>query len=147
MIRRPPRSTRTDTLFPYTTLFRSALRRRAAIIADHLEFHLLTQRLERPVEPADEAVEFNRRGARAGGEIGVRAPQQEGILRIRIGVARQRRDDRVARRGLQERVVDTEDEIDIGVDGPADQGGGVDRLSAEATAPAGGFAALRQKTQ
>src|SRR3546814_13122080 len=27
MIRRPPRSTRTDTLFPYTTLFRSLLRR------------------------------------------------------------------------------------------------------------------------
>src|SRR3546814_7160283 len=27
MIRRPPRSTRTDTLFPYTTLFRSAQRR------------------------------------------------------------------------------------------------------------------------
>src|SRR3546814_10588804 len=27
MIRRPPRSTRTDTLFPYTTLFRSALPR------------------------------------------------------------------------------------------------------------------------
>src|SRR3546814_2715877 len=27
MIRRPPRSTRTDTLFPYTTLFRSTPRR------------------------------------------------------------------------------------------------------------------------
>src|SRR3546814_2718236 len=27
MIRRPPRSTRTDTLFPYTTLFRSPLLR------------------------------------------------------------------------------------------------------------------------
>src|SRR3546814_2393148 len=27
MIRRPPRSTRTDTLFPYTTLFRSKERR------------------------------------------------------------------------------------------------------------------------
>src|SRR3546814_18519538 len=27
MIRRPPRSTRTDTLFPYTTLFRSDRRR------------------------------------------------------------------------------------------------------------------------
>src|SRR3546814_11113929 len=25
MVRRPPRSTRTDTLFPYTTLFRSAI--------------------------------------------------------------------------------------------------------------------------
>src|SRR3546814_15545931 len=31
MIRRPPRSTRTDTLFPYTTLFRS----------DHVRLHLL----------------------------------------------------------------------------------------------------------
>src|SRR3546814_1152979 len=30
MIRRPPRSTRTDTLFPYTTLFRSRPRPRLA---------------------------------------------------------------------------------------------------------------------
>src|SRR3546814_6874230 len=49
MIRRPPRSTRTDTLFPYTTLFRSGgggdqpRRRNAAIaialaiIADHID--------------------------------------------------------------------------------------------------------------
>src|SRR3546814_1633479 len=33
MIRRPPRSTRTDTLFPYTTLFRSV-----AIGTDHLHY-------------------------------------------------------------------------------------------------------------
>src|SRR3546814_10046674 len=33
MIRRPPRSTRTDTLFPYTTLFRSGDRLHAAHIA------------------------------------------------------------------------------------------------------------------
>src|SRR3546814_3002782 len=36
MIRRPPRSTRTDTLFPYTTLFRSPLsfsRTRASTVA------------------------------------------------------------------------------------------------------------------
>src|SRR3546814_9147734 len=32
MIRRPPRSTRTDTRFPYTTLFRSAGYRREAIV-------------------------------------------------------------------------------------------------------------------
>src|SRR3546814_6500998 len=31
MIRRPPRSTRTDTLFPYTTLFRSAWQHRGAL--------------------------------------------------------------------------------------------------------------------
>src|SRR3546814_14512741 len=30
MLRRPPRSTRTDTLFPYTTLFRSYKAHRAA---------------------------------------------------------------------------------------------------------------------
>src|SRR3546814_3672814 len=33
MIRRPPRSTRTDTLFPYTTLFRSELGDRRTDIA------------------------------------------------------------------------------------------------------------------
>src|SRR3546814_1877928 len=33
MIRRPPRSTRTDTLFPYTTLFRSRRLSRKALVA------------------------------------------------------------------------------------------------------------------
>src|SRR3546814_5699914 len=32
MIRRPPRSTRTDTLFPYTTLFRSILKAAVATL-------------------------------------------------------------------------------------------------------------------
>src|SRR3546814_992908 len=32
MIRRPPRSTRTDTLFPYTTLFRSPGPRRGGLL-------------------------------------------------------------------------------------------------------------------
>src|SRR3546814_4786430 len=36
MIRRPPRSTRTDTLFPYTTLFRSAE------LARSLDHHVAT---------------------------------------------------------------------------------------------------------
>src|SRR3546814_9271729 len=37
MIRRPPRSTRTDTLFPYTTLFRSRLETLApgVLVDDH----------------------------------------------------------------------------------------------------------------
>src|SRR3546814_7134071 len=34
MIRRPPRSTRTDTLFPYTTLFRSILNRQMSFNQD-----------------------------------------------------------------------------------------------------------------
>src|SRR3546814_5094430 len=37
MIRRPPRSTRTDTLFPYTTLFRSDRRRGRGALALHAE--------------------------------------------------------------------------------------------------------------
>src|SRR3546814_18829056 len=36
MIRRPPRSTRTDTLFPYTTLFRSAALRLPNVLECHL---------------------------------------------------------------------------------------------------------------
>src|SRR3546814_18161932 len=35
MIRRPPRATRTDTLVPYTTLFRSLERRRATALQRH----------------------------------------------------------------------------------------------------------------
>src|SRR3546814_14623590 len=45
MIRRPPRSTRTDTLFPYTTLFRSEvpedLPRRQGVHSRQREGHLL----------------------------------------------------------------------------------------------------------
>src|SRR3546814_1688797 len=36
MIRRPPRSTRTDTLFPYTTLFRSNLHDRIGYLNEHI---------------------------------------------------------------------------------------------------------------
>src|SRR3546814_2654575 len=50
MIRRPPRSTRTDTLFPYTTLFRSQLKDPA-----HLRTHVATaQAIRTPVEQSDE---------------------------------------------------------------------------------------------
>src|SRR3546814_9250526 len=41
MIRRPPRSTRTDTLFPYTTLFRSVLFNRPGDIFAQLHTELI----------------------------------------------------------------------------------------------------------
>src|SRR3546814_5578760 len=68
MIRRPPRSTRTDTLFPYTPLFRSldlvAQRRRGAVRVDVVDIagiqpRALQRRLHRP--EAAVAV-FRRRG-------------------------------------------------------------------------------------
>src|SRR3546814_7698909 len=40
MIRRPPRSTRTDTLFPYTTLFRSQCGLRQATVLQAGAVHL-----------------------------------------------------------------------------------------------------------
>src|SRR3546814_8845007 len=52
MIRRPPRSTRTDTLFPYTTRFRSLHRRHAAPVA-----------LRRDRDPYRRAVDEPRTGA------------------------------------------------------------------------------------
>src|SRR3546814_10522750 len=52
MIRRPPRSTRTDTLFPYTTLFRSLFR---GAVLDRLQ-RLPGPGLRRP-EPGDRSEE------------------------------------------------------------------------------------------
>src|SRR3546814_4573000 len=46
MIRRPPRSSRTDTLFPYTTLFRSL---RAAIARHYRDYYGLDVPMERIV--------------------------------------------------------------------------------------------------
>src|SRR3546814_1956824 len=46
MIRRPPISTRTDTLFPYTTLFRSVSAKpmRCLVVADSCDCQLIVQR-------------------------------------------------------------------------------------------------------
>src|SRR3546814_10521542 len=52
MIRLPPRSTRTDTLFPYTTLFRSRRQRRAEMIVVDLLQRAGAHRL--PVPHVDE---------------------------------------------------------------------------------------------
>src|SRR3546814_5723433 len=71
MIRRPPRSTRTDTLFPYTTLFRSrvddarsvdAARRRHRDQGRRAQGRAGGACLDRP----------RRRGARDGGRQGLR---------------------------------------------------------------------------
>src|SRR3546814_11058512 len=48
MIRRPPRSTRTDTLFPYTTLFRSRRKNQGFMI-----FNSMAYPFRRWVKPRD----------------------------------------------------------------------------------------------
>src|SRR3546814_5875461 len=75
MIRRPPRSTRTDTLFPYTTLFRSPRR---------LPFGRRTRK-------------GLSRGARRGGPVARRRPLCAGQLPLHRG-GRGRRENSVAGR-------------------------------------------------
>src|SRR3546814_5881703 len=69
MIRRPPRSTRTDTLFPYTTLFRSdqvatTLFRRRAYPGKHVAFDRLRRGEPDDVERRHPPDSFGRAGRR-----------------------------------------------------------------------------------
>src|SRR3546814_5260533 len=65
MIRRPPRSTRTDTLFPYTTLFRSEAtdwyRQRADDCDDAELKEILLHNMREEIEHAAMALEWLRR--------------------------------------------------------------------------------------
>src|SRR3546814_17214724 len=83
MRRRPPRSTRTDTLFPYTTLFRSAVRKE------------LDGRIEpgRPRVGEAERLHPGDMQAAEAGRAAAGAPILDGILRI----------------GQQRRAVDQQD--------------------------------------
>src|SRR3546814_1787842 len=103
MKRRPPRSTRTDTLFPYTTLFRSerggplpqpGLRQPAQADAPEADIHHAEQRMHEQLEQIgdDDGGEHHRQEhgdamkARAGQEIG-RAPSElQSLMRISYAV-------------------------------------------------------------
>src|SRR3546814_3632868 len=76
MIRRPPRSTRTDTLFPYTTLFRSAQH----VVADRLFGDLIDEIAgngERDVRFEQGDAHFAHRGAHV--RLGQRATAAQPI--------------------------------------------------------------------
>src|SRR3546814_1903257 len=71
MIRRPPRSTRTDTLFPYTTLFRSGAHR-----------HFLISRSGECPQPDGNPAGC---GRTAGADAPVRQVPQGQIIHYRLG--------------------------------------------------------------
>src|SRR3546814_3192172 len=74
MIRRPPRSTRTDTLFPYTTLFRSLLR----TVGDRLRALTNVVELAIPYERGDLLAAVHREG-----EVLVEVPD-DAAMRVRV---------------------------------------------------------------
>src|SRR3546814_18387212 len=104
MILRPPVSTRTDTLFPYTTLFRS---RRQHVDADAGALQVLRPALgEVAYRRLARAVDAEGRGARGAG-------------------ARSGQDDRAAPAHQRQRLLDREDRaLHVGVEGVVDLLGG-----------------------
>src|SRR3546814_14265404 len=109
MIRRPPRSTRTDTLFPYTTLFRSdavaqapgAARRRARHPppAPRTELWITTFHDRNFLEPGKRA---GGSGVKAHAALGPGSCRVEGIAHHRL--ARARRPPAKPRRSDERRV-------------------------------------------
>src|SRR3546814_13516554 len=103
MIRRPPRSTRTDTLFPYTSLFRSPLARQRAdkpaivaeVVAAVMELHPVAVPRQRHI---------GRMAVHAGGRQHMRAIDRHalrfmdggGIAVIDMGIIFQVKRDRSA---------------------------------------------------
>src|SRR3546814_14543361 len=87
MIRRPPRSTRTDTLFPYTTLFRSVGRdlRLAPVGERYGEQILVAHEADPPPVVGDVEVDF--RG------LAARQPPRLAVQRHRIDIAVEREGD------------------------------------------------------
>src|SRR3546814_10602024 len=93
MIRRPPRSTRTDTLFPYTTLFRSLERHRDPRIERGYRHHHRRQRLAghrlEQVEIAQHAVRFRgdrQRMPRLGARSEEHTSELQSLMRISYAV-------------------------------------------------------------
>src|SRR3546814_16738295 len=82
MIRRPPRSTRTDTLFPYTTLFRSRFEHRGG--SENLQ-----ERAARWVQDST-CRSFANRRERGFGFVPVEAGQTDAQAPWRIGAYHQR---------------------------------------------------------
>src|SRR3546814_8491969 len=82
MIPRPPRSTRTDTLFPYTTLFRSHR------VAEHHRPGALLRPAARHLRPVTKLLDLVERGRlEAAGSEDLEPPEQLGVTEdIEVGV-------------------------------------------------------------
>src|SRR3546814_1309672 len=107
MIRRPPRSTRTDTLFPYTTLFRSRWRVRRVLRHDEIDEEDDRQRDAGEAEYGVPAEQLGKSGRKECGEHCTRIAHAGEAHRLalmlgRIPAAGEGEGDREARAGEAE---------------------------------------------
>src|SRR3546814_9092575 len=84
MIRRPPRSTRADTLFPYTTLFRSSVRRVSLARVRHLR--RLARLLWRHAQPAASPSDPRNRARRQRHRSEEHTSELQSLMRISYAV-------------------------------------------------------------
>src|SRR3546814_14157607 len=91
MIRRPPRSTRTDTLFPYTTLFRS-------VDAEFVDAHRRVLELGLAGHRIDDRID-QRTDARVGRELIVPVDRHEHLAAAHLATSAHARNQRAPVRG------------------------------------------------
>src|SRR3546814_20787489 len=103
MIRRPPRATRTDTLFPYTTLFRSKLRRQPLrLLQKILRAHVGRDGVEHDADAFHELVQERKMCLVEGIE------RSELENRLYLALEQHRQHHNVERRGLAETRADAD---------------------------------------
>src|SRR3546814_12033538 len=85
MIRRPPRFTRTYTLFPYTTLFRSALTKEGSFIKPDGGILILKQEDDPSFQRIVLAVEMKRQGTNDQRALEGKGKQSQGNAIERLG--------------------------------------------------------------
>src|SRR3546814_12492899 len=89
MIRRPPRSTRTDTLFPYTTLFRSRSGRDSMMIYEKARQH---EHARHPEDDEDQMrgldpeIGFTKPSDHLAPQIGRATSELQSLMRISYAV-------------------------------------------------------------
>src|SRR3546814_5738176 len=104
MRRRPPRSTRTDTLFPYTTLFRSVDHADADAVQAAAECVVLVAELAARVQAGEG--QFHARDLLLRVDVDRHAAAVVGPLAAAVGVQHHVDLPRVSGQGLVDRVVD-----------------------------------------
>src|SRR3546814_17280832 len=120
MIRRPPRSTRTDTLFPYTTLFRSPIREDFLCVRETDMYEVKADALEESFDAVLQAEKIAAleadMAALKGQVVAAQRPALDGVKGGSIDPQRAAFVERYLRRGLDRKSVVSGKRVAVRVD-------------------------------